>query len=94
MEGPVFVVVLTAIGCGTGIIITAMEKFADSKKRAREQELRLAGERVQQQELQIIELRRQNEVLQKQIEWSNRLLEAQQRPPHEASAISDSRRSG
>jgi hypothetical protein len=97
MDGSVFVIALTAIGCGTGIIITAMEKFSDSRKRAREHELRLTSERLQQQELQIIELRRQNELLQKQIEWSNRLLEAQQRPPsgaHETPAIGDATRRG
>jgi hypothetical protein len=68
------VVTLTTLGCGTGIVITAIDKIFDAKKRARQQELELARERLRLQELQLIELRRQNEALQQQLEWHNKLL--------------------
>jgi hypothetical protein len=74
-------VALTAIGCGTGIIITFIDKAfgGRSKSRLREaqQELRLAEERNRQQELRIVELSRQNDQLQKQVEWHGKLLETQ-----------------
>lgn len=76
-----FVVALTAIGCGTGIVITFMDKVFGTrdKSRAREaqQQLQLSQERSRQQELRLVELSRQNEQLQKQVEWHTRLLETQ-----------------
>jgi hypothetical protein len=85
MGGPEFIVALTAIGCGTGIIITFIDKafgvFGTNKYKARleaaQQQLRLAEERGRQQELRIVELSRQNEQLQKQVEWHGKLLETQ-----------------
>jgi hypothetical protein len=74
-------VAITTIGCGTGIIITFIDKAfgGRSKSRMREaqQELKLAEERARQQELRIVELGRQNEQLQKQLEWHGKLLETQ-----------------
>ena len=74
-------VAITAIGCGTGIIITFIDKAfgGRSKSRLREaqQELQLAEERDRQQELRIVELSRQNDQLQKQVEWHGKLLETQ-----------------
>lgn len=76
-----FVVALTAIGCGTGIVITFMDKVFGTreKSRAREaqQQLQLSQERSRQQELRLMELGRQNEQLQKQVEWHAKLLETQ-----------------
>ena len=79
-----WVVALTAIGCGTGIIITFIDKaFGGDKHKAKvksaEQEARLAQERAHQLEVQLVDARRQNEQLQKQVEWHSRLLETQDR---------------
>ncbi|MGH2371422.1 MAG: hypothetical protein ACRDI2_24885 [Chloroflexota bacterium] len=75
-----FATAVTAIGCGTGVIITTVDKVfsalggrrgsTDRKGDA----LRTALEHNRQQTLQITELRRQNEQLQKQLEWHTRLL--------------------
>ena len=39
--------------------------------------VRLAEEKARQQELRLVELNRQNDQLQKQLEWHGRLLETQ-----------------
>jgi hypothetical protein len=74
-------VAITTIGCGTGIIITFIDKAfggrSKSKLREAQQELRLAEERERRHELRIVELSRQNEQLQKQLEWHGKLLETQ-----------------
>jgi len=76
---------ITALGCGTGIVIQMIDKVFDHRRKAREQELKLAQERLRLQELQLVELHRQNEQLQKQLEWHTRLLE-RQGPPSRLSA--------
>jgi hypothetical protein len=84
MWGPEFVVAITAIGCSTAVILTLIDKvfgLGKSKDRSRleaaQHQLRLAEERGQQQELRIVELSRQNDQLQKQVEWHGKLLETQ-----------------
>jgi hypothetical protein len=85
MEGTVFVLSLAAIGCGTGIVITFIDKafgaFGTNKHKARlqeaQQKLQISEERVRQQDLRIMELGRQNDQLQKQLEWHGKLLETQ-----------------
>lgn len=76
-----WVVALTAIGCGTGIVITFIDKAFGGRDKSRtreaQQQLLLAQERSRQQELRIVELSRQNEQLQKQLEWHGKLLETQ-----------------
>lgn len=106
MDVQVFVVVLTTIGCGTGIVCTAIDKIYGERKerlklaeRERERASTLSEERMRVQELQLAELRRQNEQLQKQLDWHNKLLEAQLPPPRpegrdpRASAVEESIRS-
>jgi hypothetical protein len=90
MDFWIAVVLLTTVGCGTGIVITAMDKLFDGKKKAREQELKLAQERLRMQELQVIELRCQNEQLQKQLDWHAKLLEAQTQQAKQLGAASAS----
>jgi hypothetical protein len=74
-------VAITTIGCGTGIIITFIDKAFGGRSKAKlreaQQVLRLAEERERQHELRIVELSRQNEQLQKQLEWHGKLLETQ-----------------
>ncbi len=81
--GHIMIVALTAIGCGTGIVITVVDKLFGEKAKAKvklaEQELRLALERARQQDLRIADLSRQNEQLQKQLEWNAKLLDTQDR---------------
>ncbi len=88
MDFWVAVTAITALGCGTGIVIQTIDKVFDHKRKAREQELKLAQERLRLQELQIVELHRQNEQLQKQLEWHTRLLE-RQAPPGRLGAPSE-----
>jgi carboxypeptidase C (cathepsin A) len=85
MGGPEFVLALSAIGCGTAVIITFIDKafglFGTNKHKARmldsQRQLELAEERSRYQDVRIVELSRQNEQLQKQLEWHGKLLETQ-----------------
>lgn len=71
-------------GCGTGVLTKFMDTISGSRVRAREQELRLkehealaAQDRIRLLETQVIEARRENESLRKQMEWHAKLLETQ-----------------
>jgi hypothetical protein len=81
MDFWVAVVALTGIGCGTGMVCMFIDKVFGNRNKgkleAAQRELRLAAEQARQQELRIGELSRQNEQLQKQVEWHNKLLESQ-----------------
>jgi hypothetical protein len=71
-----FVTVVTALGCGTGVIITTVDKVFGSRRKERELALRQAAERERLQTREIAALRQENVQLQKQVEWHARLLEA------------------
>jgi hypothetical protein len=77
-----WVVALTAIGCGTGIVITFIDKVFGTREKQRlqaaQQQLTIAQERSRQQEMRLIELSRHNEQLQKQVEWHGKMLESQE----------------
>jgi TolA-binding protein len=85
MEGTVFVLALSAIGCGTAVVITFIDKvfgvFGTTKHKARlqeaQQQLQIADERGRYKDLRIVELSRQNEQLQKQLEWHGKMLDTQ-----------------
>jgi tRNA splicing ligase len=82
MDGGVFVVALTAIGCGTAVVLTMIDKlFGGNKEKLKledaRRELRHALDLNRQQELRIVDLSRQNDQLQKQVEWHGKLLETQ-----------------
>jgi hypothetical protein len=75
---------MTAIGCGTGIVCMAIDKLSsifDGRRqvRAGNVTLKLTQEKLRERDEQIVELHRQNESLQKQVEWHSKLLEAQER---------------
>ena len=70
---------IVLIGCSTGIVCTAIDAIQKVKTKGRDQELKLANERMRLQELQLIEMRRQSEALQRQLEWHDKLLAAQAR---------------
>jgi hypothetical protein len=75
-------VVLTTIGCSTGVVCMFIDKVFSGRDKSRlreaQQQLRLAEEKSRQQELRLVELNRQNDQLQKQLEWHGRLLETQE----------------
>lgn len=79
MEGFLVLIPLTAIGCGTAIILTAIDKIFGSKQKKAEEEAKIAQERVRHLEAQLVDAHRQNELLQKQVEWHAKLLETQDR---------------
>jgi hypothetical protein len=77
-----WVVALTAIGCGTAVVITFIDKVFGTRDKQRlqaaQQQLTISQERSRQQELRLIELSRHNEQLQKQVEWHGKMLESQE----------------
>ncbi|HEX2035600.1 MAG TPA: hypothetical protein VHS99_15600 [Chloroflexota bacterium] len=81
MDFWVAAIIITAIGCGTGTVITFIDKVFSNKDknrlRAAHEDLDRARDRIQHQELQLVEMRRQNEQLHKQLEWHAKLLETQ-----------------
>jgi hypothetical protein len=74
-----FATAVTAIGCGTGVIISTVDRVfstrrqkpvateAPSKDQSRDRQRRLEAE--------VATLRRQNDLLQKELDWHARLLE-------------------
>ena len=79
MEGTVFVLVLTAIGCGTGIVITFIDKVFGGKQKSLQQEVKAQQDCARLLESQLVESHRQNDQLQKQLEWHTKMLETQDR---------------
>ncbi|MGH2367135.1 MAG: hypothetical protein ACRDI2_02965, partial [Chloroflexota bacterium] len=81
------VVAIVAISCGTGIIVKGLETMGTifgggrhkSAAQAAEQRADLAEDRARMFELQVVESRRQNEGLQKQLDWHAKMLETQDR---------------
>ena len=70
-----FATVVTAIGCGTGVIVTTVDKVLGGRRGAQSEALRLAEARQRQQEQELEALRRHNEQLQRQLEWYGRLID-------------------
>jgi hypothetical protein len=83
-----FATAITAIGCGTGVILGTVQMVLSGRRQqpepmSEEQKRLLAQEQqalqaVQAQEIAL--LRQQNEQLQKQLEWHTRLLAAERAP--------------
>jgi peptidoglycan hydrolase CwlO-like protein len=69
-----FATAVTAIGCGTGVIVSTVQQVFGGRQRQREA-LTTSEERIRQQAQEIVALRLQNEQLQRQLEWHTRLLE-------------------
>jgi hypothetical protein len=72
-------VALTAIGCGTAIVLTFIDKVFGGRQKQHQQQLRAAEERARQLELQLAVERQHNDQLQRQVEWHGKLLETQDR---------------
>ena len=77
--GQAMIIVLTAIGCGTGIVCTFIDKAFGGKQKQLQQEVKMERERVRLLETQVVEAHRQNDTLQKQLEWHTKMLETQDR---------------
>jgi hypothetical protein len=70
---------IVAIGCFTGIVINAMDKLFDGRRRATQAELDNARLRIEMLEGRVSDLQMLNEQLRRNQEWTNQLLEAQER---------------
>jgi hypothetical protein len=69
-----FATAVTAIGCGTGVVVSTVQQVFGGRQRQREA-LTTSEERIRQQAQEIVALRLQNEQLQRELEWHSRLLE-------------------
>ena len=80
-----FATAVTAIGCGTGVIISTVDKvFGVRRQKPVDADRPSKDESVSRQrqlESEVAALRRQNELLQKELEWHTRLLQQSQRRP-------------
>jgi hypothetical protein len=63
-------VAIVALGCVTGIVAMILDKFSGGRQRALQEELRLARQRI-------AILEQQNEHLERQVEWHDKLLALQ-----------------
>jgi hypothetical protein len=73
------IVPVTAIGCGTAVVLTFIDKVFGNKHKAAALEAKAAEERVHMLEARLIDAHRQNDLLQKQLEWHTKMLETQDR---------------
>ena len=71
------VVTIVTIGCVTGIITTAIDKFASNKRRRLEHELKAERKHAALTQRRVAELEEDNQRLRQQLEWHTRLLTAQ-----------------
>jgi hypothetical protein len=79
-----FATVVTAIGCGTGVIVSTVQQVLGGRHGRQREALTTSEERIRQQAEEIVALRLQNEQLQRQLEWHSRLLEQSEREPSAA----------
>jgi hypothetical protein len=70
-----FATVVTAIGCGTGVIVSTVQQVLGGRRERQRVALITSEERLRLQEQEIAALRLQNEQLRRQLEWHTRLLE-------------------
>ena len=78
MEVFEMVTIVVALGCATGVVTTFIEKAFGGKQKQAQIEAKMAHERAQLIEAQLIESRRQNDQLQKQLEWHTKMLATQE----------------
>ena len=71
------VVTVVTIGCVTGIVTTAINKFASGKRRRLEYELKAERKHAALTQRRVAELEEDNQRLRQQLEWHTRLLTAQ-----------------
>jgi hypothetical protein len=82
-----FATAVTAIGCGTGVIISTVDKVFGVRRQTSPDAARPSKDqsvnRQRQLEAEVATLRRQNELLQKELEWHTRLLQQGQQGQRE-----------
>ena len=69
---------VVTVGCFTGIVINAMDKLMDGRRRVQQAELESARQRIELLEGRVADLQLLNDQLKRGQEWTNRLLEAQE----------------
>ena len=69
---------IVTVGCVTGVVINAMDKLFDGRRRQTQAELEGARQRIELLEGRVTDLQVLNEQLKRNQEWTNRLLEAQE----------------
>src|SRR5687768_5085592 len=67
------------IACGTGVLTTFIDKAFGGKQKQAQLEAKMAEERARLLEARLIDSQRQNDQLQKQLEWHTKMLETQDR---------------
>ena len=79
MEVFEMVTIVVGFGCATGVITTFIDKAFGGKQKQTQLEAKMAQERARLLEAQVIDAHRQNDLLQKQLEWHTKMLETQDR---------------
>jgi hypothetical protein len=90
----VAVVLLSAIGCGTAVVLTFIDKAFGGKQKSAVIEAKAAEERARMLEARLIDSHRQNDLLQKQLDWHTKMLETQDRLMNKLADSSPADRTG
>ena len=69
---------IVTVGCVTGIVINAMDKLMDGRRRAQQVELDAARQKVGMLEARVNDLQMLNDQLKRNQEWTVKLPEAQE----------------
>ena len=70
------IVLLVALGCVTGVVITGIEKLSEYRRHSGERELGLVREQLRQREQRIAELEATNRQLERTLEWHMQLADS------------------
>lgn len=73
------IIAIVVVGGIGGTLITLADKVFGTKQKQAQMEAKAAQERVRTLEAQLLDAHRQNEQLQKQLEWHTKMLETQDR---------------
>ena len=74
-----FASLVVVFGCGSGVIVTVVNRIFGNQGKANAAELRAAQDRIRSLEAQLVDAHRQSDMLQKQLEWHTKMLETQDR---------------
>ena len=79
MEVFEMVAIVVGFGCTAGVLTTFIDKAFGGKQKQAQMEAKMAQERARLLELQLVDAHRQNDQIQKQLEWHTKMLETQDR---------------
>ena len=71
-----FLAITTALGCVTAVILALVDRFGDSRRRDVLHRAELAEARATALEARLVDLHVRGSELERQLDWSRRLLEA------------------